>query len=64
MFNSTEYIKTPTDVLKLRCFGQEPSIYETLKDNNIREITHIFEDNATVNGLPITHSRYIVRAKV
>jgi 23S rRNA (guanine745-N1)-methyltransferase len=37
VINSTEYINSPLDVLKLRCFGQHPSIYETLKEKNLSE---------------------------
>ncbi|MGE7782195.1 hypothetical protein ACQKL0_20100 [Peribacillus sp. NPDC097264] len=62
--NSTEYIHSPLDVLKLRCFGQHPSIYETLKEKNLYEVSKIFEQNATKDGLPITFSCYIVRATV
>ncbi|WP_102272217.1 class I SAM-dependent methyltransferase [Cytobacillus massiliigabonensis] len=64
VINSTEYIKSPLDILKLRSFGQHPSIYITLKENDLPEISKIFERNATEDGLPITFSRYIVRAAV
>ncbi len=60
--NSIETIHSPVDILKLCCFGQQPIIYETLKENSLTEITAIFEQHATANGLPITFSRYIVRA--
>ncbi|WP_042471779.1 methyltransferase domain-containing protein [Bacillus ndiopicus] len=60
--NTIEYFETPLDILKLRCFGQQPSIYESLKEKNLYEITTIFEQHATENGLPITFSRYIVKA--
>ncbi|MEO4055156.1 class I SAM-dependent methyltransferase [Solibacillus sp. CAU 1738] len=60
--NSIETIHSPLDVLKLCCFGQLPSVYETLKEKHLKEITTIFEQNATADGLPITFSRYIVRA--
>lgn len=62
--NGTEYIKSPLDVLKLRCFGQHPSIYETLKAKDLDEISKIFEQNAIKDGLPITFSRYVIRATV
>lgn len=61
---STEYLQNPMDVLKLRCFGQNPKIYERLKEENLTEISRIFERNACKEGLPITHSRYIIRAIV
>lgn len=64
VINSTEFLKAPIDVVKLRCFGQHPSIYETLEENDLREISKVFEQNATEKGLPITFSRYIVRATV
>ena len=28
VINSIEYIHSPLDILKLRCFGQHPAIYE------------------------------------
>ncbi|GLC88543.1 class I SAM-dependent methyltransferase [Lysinibacillus piscis] len=59
--DSTEYIQSPLDILKLRCFGQHPSIFETLKEKNLTPITTIFEQNATEKGLPIHFSRYIVQ---
>lgn len=62
--NSIEYINSPLDVLKLRCFGQHPSIYETLKEKSLSEISKVFEKSASEDGLPITFSRYIVRATV
>ena len=64
VINSIEYIHSPLDILKLRCFGQHPAIYEWLKEKNIDELTTIFEQNATANGLSITFSRYIVRTTV
>lgn len=64
VINSKEYIHSPVDVLKLRCFGQHPGIYETLKEKDLTEISSIFEQNATEDGLPITFSRYIIRATV
>ena len=64
VINSVEYIRSPLDILKLRCFGQHTSIYETLKEKNLDEIAKTFEQNATVDGLPITFSRYIVRSTV
>ena len=64
VINSIEYIHSPLDILKLRCFGQHPAIYELLKEKNVDELTTIFEQNATADGLSITFSRYIVRATV
>lgn len=62
--NSIEYLQSPTDVIKIRCFGQKPTIYNMLIDNNFLKISEIFEQHATNKGLPITFSRYIVRATV
>ncbi|SOC39922.1 class I SAM-dependent methyltransferase [Ureibacillus acetophenoni] len=62
--NSIEYIKSAVDVVKLRCFGQQPTILQALIENNINEITKIFDQNATENGMPITFSRYLVRARI
>ncbi|MFZ3580189.1 class I SAM-dependent methyltransferase [Virgibacillus sp. DJP39] len=62
--NSVEYLHSPYDVLKLRCFGQTSTIYRTLKRENLTEISRVFEQNATKDGLPITFARYIVRVIV
>lgn len=64
VMNSIEYIKSPLDVIKLRCFGQKPTIYQLLVEKNLNKITKLFNQNATKDGLPITFSRYLVRAKV
>ncbi|QUG42904.1 methyltransferase domain-containing protein [Psychrobacillus sp. INOP01] len=61
---STEYLHSPIDVLKIRCFGQTASVFERLKKENFSEITKIFEKNSTKQGLPITFSRYIVRLTI
>ncbi len=62
--NSIEYIKSPLDVLKIRCFGQKPKVLQTLVENNINEVTEIFNQYTTDHGLPITFSRYLVRGSV
>ncbi|MED3575584.1 hypothetical protein [Cytobacillus praedii] len=64
VIKSLEFISSPIDVLKLRCFGQHPSIYEILKEKYLFEIAKIFKQNATADGLPITFSSYLVRAIV
>ncbi|MGG2027087.1 methyltransferase domain-containing protein [Gottfriedia sp. S16(2024)] len=61
--NSIEFLHTPIDVLKLRCFGQTQSLLKEQTENNLSEVKRIFEQNAQKNGLPITYSRYIVRAR-
>ncbi|WP_342526769.1 class I SAM-dependent methyltransferase [Chryseomicrobium sp. FSL W7-1435] len=62
--NSVEYLHTPLDVVKMRCFGQRPEIYKTVKELNLAIISKVFNQNATHRGLLITFSRYIVRANV
>ena len=57
----TEYLHSSIDVLKLRCFGQTPQVYERLKKENLSEVTKNFNDNRTKQGLAITFSRYIIR---
>ena len=64
IFDSIEYLHSPIDVIKLRCFGQNPIIINTLIAKNIEQITLLFNQNATSNGLPITFQRYILRAKI
>lgn len=64
VISSTEYLKSPQDVIQYRCFGQQPVIYERLIEENLNEINKIFNRNATEEGLPITHSRYIVHVTV
>ena len=64
VINSTEFIHSPLDILKLRCFGQHPSIYKTLKEIDLHKIAKVFEQHATEDGLPITFSRYLIRAAV
>lgn len=62
--NTIEYIESPIDVIKMRCFGQKNTIFLQLSNEHFEEISRIFDDNATSKGLPVTFSRYIVRAIV
>lgn len=64
IINCIEYLHSALDVIKLRCFGQHPSIYKRILKNDLLEISRIFEQNATKDGLPITFSRYIVKVVV
>ncbi|PGM57366.1 SAM-dependent methyltransferase [Bacillus sp. AFS053548] len=64
VINSFEFLHTPLDVLILRCFGQKQSLIKDIIENNFLEVKRIFEQNATNEGLPITFSRYILRAQV
>lgn len=62
--DATEYLHKPVDVIKWRCFGQNPGVYKRMIEENLPEITRIFEKNSTLEGLPITFSRYIIRVNV
>lgn len=62
--NSIEYLFSPIDVIKIRCFGQSEEVLETVRETSLSNITRIFEKHAVAEGLPITYSRYIVRAVV
>ncbi len=61
---STEYLHSPEDVINLRCHGQKPNVHKRIVEDNMAEVTKIFEQNTTTAGLPITFSRYIVRITV
>jgi SAM-dependent methyltransferase len=62
--NGIEYLHSPLDVLKMRCFGQHPEIFRKLKEAYLPQITRIFDENKTETGLPVTFSQYIVRVVV
>lgn len=62
--NTIEYIESPIDVIKMRCFGQKDTIFLQLIKEHFEDVNRIFDDNATSKGLPVTFSRYIVRAIV
>lgn len=64
IINSTEYLKSPIDGIKLRCFGQKHTIFNWIKEESLDHITQVFEEHADSKGLPITFQRYIVRAIV
>ncbi|WP_081949393.1 class I SAM-dependent methyltransferase [Paenibacillus durus] len=59
-----EYLHEPIDVIKMRCFGQTPSIHEWVIENCLSEVERIFKMNATTNGLPIAFERYLVHVTV
>ncbi len=59
---SIEYLHEPIDVIRMRCFGQKPSIQEWVTEKCISKVARIFEVNATEKGLPTTFERYLVRA--
>ncbi|TWT25823.1 class I SAM-dependent methyltransferase [Planomicrobium sp. CPCC 101110] len=59
-----EFLQSPLDVLKYRCFGQTPAIFEELQRENSDAVSCIFKEHATDQGLAITFSRYLVRVVV
>ena len=61
---SAEYLHSPLDVLKFRCFGQKTSVYERLKKEDLEGVSKVFDENSTKQGLAVTHSRYIVRLTI
>ncbi|GIO91490.1 MULTISPECIES: methyltransferase domain-containing protein [Paenibacillus] len=61
---SLEYLHEPIDVIRMSLFGQKPSVFESVIQQSMSEITRIFEKNATDKGLPTTFERYIVRVTV
>lgn len=61
---STEYFTTPSDVVKYRCFGQTKTLLDDVAKKELPEITKIFALYSKTKGIPITHSRYIVRAVI
>ncbi|WP_456271012.1 class I SAM-dependent methyltransferase [Bacillus sp. AK031] len=62
--NVIEFLHSPVDVLKRRCFGQHPKIYDELIKAELQQVARIFDENKTDQGLPVTFSRYIVRIVV
>lgn len=62
--HSTEYLKMPIDVVKYRCFGQTKPLIEDVINQELEEISKIFSRYKTSEGMPIKHSRYIVRAVI
>jgi SAM-dependent methyltransferase len=62
--NSLEYFQSPDDILRLCCFGQKETVYRDLEEEYSTDIRRIFVQYATSKGLPVTSSRYIVRAIV
>lgn len=59
-----QYLHEPLDVVKLRCFGQTPSVHERVMNESMPEIEKIFMEYATERGLATTFNYYIVRATV
>jgi 23S rRNA (guanine745-N1)-methyltransferase len=59
---TTEYLHSPADLIRNRCFGQKASVLETVTDRCLPAVTEIFERHAAAEGLPLTHARYLVRA--
>lgn len=63
-FQSVEYLITPMDIVKYRCFGQTKTVVDEAVYRNLEEITKMFSLYRKEQGLPITHSHYIVRAVI
>ncbi|MFS0556129.1 class I SAM-dependent methyltransferase [Brevibacillus sp. 179-C9.3 HS] len=61
---ATEYFQTPLDVIRMRCFGQSPTILTSTIEQHMESIMPIFDHHATADGLPTTHMFYLVRAIV
>ncbi|WP_419871479.1 class I SAM-dependent methyltransferase [Candidatus Pristimantibacillus sp. PTI5] len=61
---SIEYFHEPVDIIRMRCFGQKPSVFEMVLEESLPEMTRIFEKHATEKGLPATLERYIVRVQL
>ncbi|GAB6990011.1 class I SAM-dependent methyltransferase [Paenibacillus pini] len=59
-----QYLHEPMDVVKLRCFGQSPSVHEMVIQQSMSEIERIFEHHANEQGLLTTLENYVVRAMV
>lgn len=61
---TTEYLHEPMDVIRYGCFGQSLNLISDAEKESLSEIESIFEKEAGSKGLPITHSRYIIKVKV
>lgn len=59
-----QYLHEPIDIIRMRCFGQLPAVFELMVGECMSDITRIFEKHATDIGLPTTFERYIVRITV
>ncbi|MGK5510451.1 class I SAM-dependent methyltransferase [Brevibacillus formosus] len=61
---ATEYFQTPLDVIRMRCFGQSPTILTSAIEQHMESVMPIFDHYSTSDGLPTTHMYYLVRAIV
>ncbi|MFS0590335.1 class I SAM-dependent methyltransferase [Cytobacillus horneckiae] len=62
--HSLEFLHTPIDVIKYRCFGQSPQMIQAVIAESFQEVTHLFDRYSSKKGLAVTFSRYIVNIKV
>ncbi|MGE5654972.1 MAG: class I SAM-dependent methyltransferase [Bacillota bacterium] len=62
VITSIEYLHSPEDILRMRCHGQTPALYDYLAAECLAAVTEIFEQHATPLGFPTTFVRYLVRA--
>ncbi|MGG1664236.1 class I SAM-dependent methyltransferase [Brevibacillus sp. NRS-1366] len=61
---STEYFLSPLDVIKMRCFGQQPALTQQTIELHLESVQQIFDKHATAKGLPVTFAHYFVRVIV
>ncbi|WP_255374282.1 class I SAM-dependent methyltransferase [Cohnella sp. OV330] len=64
MIIGASYLKSPLDVIKVRCFGQTSAVHEMVIRESMNEIEEIFCKHATSDGLAVTSQAYIVRGTV
>ncbi|MEK5235786.1 methyltransferase domain-containing protein [Paenibacillus sp. FSL L8-0470] len=60
---SVQYFHEPLDIVRLRCFGQTPAVHEMVLQC-MPEISRIFTQHQSSQGLQATLDNYIVRAVV
>ncbi|MFK7693741.1 class I SAM-dependent methyltransferase [Paenibacillus sp. HJGM_3] len=59
----TEYLLTPEDVLRKKCFGQSKKLKEYVWSTCLKGVEQIFYKHATPKGLKITNYYYLVTCK-
>ena len=58
-----EYLSTPDDLLNKKCFGQTKAVKEIVWDKCFKDVSNIFEKNASEKGLKVINYHHIVSAK-
>lgn len=61
---SVEWFRRPIELVRMRCFGQLPTVLQAAVEKALPEIQRIFDRHTEAEGLAVTHERYLVRAKV